>query len=300
MSKPYNKQQSKGFTLLEILVVMLIVGAIATIGLRSYLASQMKARDTRRKNDIEQLARALELYRSDKGHYPVNNELGEMVAYWIDGAAAQQETVFEWGDSFIDPAQPTTVYMVELPNPTGNYTFFYQSYVKDLSQDSGFREAEYLGGGAGDDTEAQAYRIFTLLENEQDPAIIGAMNTDCGTGSTAAACNFAVSSSNLLLEYDLVDGASEPLGGGDPPADPTSTPVPATPTNTPVPPTNTPVPPTNTPAPPTSTPAPSPTLPPLDCTCPYLDEPTHCIGGSYYCHQNGDGTCQWQCGTSPL
>lgn len=59
-----------GFTLLELLVVMAIIGILAAIGFGSYGTVQSKARDARRKSDLENVARALEMYYNDNKAYP--------------------------------------------------------------------------------------------------------------------------------------------------------------------------------------------------------------------------------------
>lgn len=59
-----------GFSLLEMLIVMAIMGIILTISTVSYLTIQQRGRDARRRTDIEQLRTALEIYRSQNGIYP--------------------------------------------------------------------------------------------------------------------------------------------------------------------------------------------------------------------------------------
>lgn len=59
-----------GFTLIEILVVIAIIGILFTIGLTSYLTAQKQTRDTRRKTDLLAIQQALETYRSEYGAYP--------------------------------------------------------------------------------------------------------------------------------------------------------------------------------------------------------------------------------------
>ena len=59
-----------GFTLIELLVAITILSILAIIGLASFRTAQVKARDSRRKNDLEQLQRAMEMYLNDFGVYP--------------------------------------------------------------------------------------------------------------------------------------------------------------------------------------------------------------------------------------
>ena len=74
----YNIQDTKyckasGFTLIELLIVITIIGILATVVLASFGGAQAKARDGRRKSDLAQVKRAMELAKSDcKGsaYYP--------------------------------------------------------------------------------------------------------------------------------------------------------------------------------------------------------------------------------------
>lgn len=60
----------RGFTLVELLVVITIIALLTTMGLVIYQNSVRKGRDGRRQTDLEQIRSALELYRSDIGWYP--------------------------------------------------------------------------------------------------------------------------------------------------------------------------------------------------------------------------------------
>jgi len=56
---------SKGFTLLELLIVIALIGILVSLGAASYTAAQKKARDARRQADIRQIATAMELCYDD-------------------------------------------------------------------------------------------------------------------------------------------------------------------------------------------------------------------------------------------
>jgi general secretion pathway protein G len=60
----------RGFTLMELLVVIVIIGLLATLGVTNYLEARVRARDAQRKANLAQLQSAFELYRADRLTYP--------------------------------------------------------------------------------------------------------------------------------------------------------------------------------------------------------------------------------------
>ncbi len=62
--------KKKGFTLIELLVTITILAIVSSIGFSLYGNAQMVGRDGRRKNDLRQIATALELYKQTNGRYP--------------------------------------------------------------------------------------------------------------------------------------------------------------------------------------------------------------------------------------
>jgi len=74
--------QKRGFTLIELLIVIALIGVLAavTISVMNPVTQQQKARDGRRKSDLEQIRTALEMYRADSnGIYPSGNGEAEGV-----------------------------------------------------------------------------------------------------------------------------------------------------------------------------------------------------------------------------
>lgn len=61
--QPLNKK--RGFTLIELLVVIGIIGVLATFIVASFASAQQRARDSKRKADLDALKKALSLYKND-------------------------------------------------------------------------------------------------------------------------------------------------------------------------------------------------------------------------------------------
>ena len=60
----------KGFTLFELLAVMVILSVLASIAVPSYKRSQIKAREAVLAEDLYQMRRAIDAYFVDHGSYP--------------------------------------------------------------------------------------------------------------------------------------------------------------------------------------------------------------------------------------
>lgn len=68
MRKSWEK--SGGFTIVELLIVIVVIGILAAIVIVSYSGIQQRATDAVRQSDIDATAKALELYYVDNGKYP--------------------------------------------------------------------------------------------------------------------------------------------------------------------------------------------------------------------------------------
>ncbi len=69
-----SKSLEKGFSLIEILVVLMIIGLLAAVVAINVLPSQDRARIDKAQTDIRILEQALELYRLDMFSYPSEQE----------------------------------------------------------------------------------------------------------------------------------------------------------------------------------------------------------------------------------
>jgi len=130
----------KGFTLIELLVVIAILGLLATIGLVSFRTSQLKGRDSKRKSDLSQIQKALEMYYNDYGQYP---NVGDYPA---------------GGSTFED--ENNTLYLKEMPTDVkfGDYPYetdgtYYKIYARlENERDPSIPDSGgYTGTTCGDD-----------------------------------------------------------------------------------------------------------------------------------------------------
>ncbi len=70
--KNFNKSKQSGFTLLELLIVIVIIGILALLIIPNISSAPKKARDTQRKTDLRAAQKALEEYFVSNQAYPVS------------------------------------------------------------------------------------------------------------------------------------------------------------------------------------------------------------------------------------
>ncbi len=64
------KKNNRGFTIVELLIVIVDIGILAALVIVTYNGIQQKARDTERKTDIKALQGHFEAYWADQAKYP--------------------------------------------------------------------------------------------------------------------------------------------------------------------------------------------------------------------------------------
>lgn len=145
-----------GFTLIEMLVVISIIGILATLVAANLNSARSRARDAERKSDLKNIETALRIYYNDKGSYPANDGVNQMKA------CEPGTDSCVWGNEW---NIGTTVYMQTLPkdplSPTQDY--------------------RYTRGTVGDPTDTDSFILQACMENKSDTNGI-ASGSWCSTG----------------------------------------------------------------------------------------------------------------------
>jgi len=68
MNKMFSIRKSKGFTLIEVLVVIAILAGLVAILFPNFMDARARSRDTARKSDLRSMQKALEFYKANQ--YP--------------------------------------------------------------------------------------------------------------------------------------------------------------------------------------------------------------------------------------
>ena len=154
---------NKGFTLIELLVVIAIIGLLAGVITLRAANARSKSRDAKRKADINQLRKSLDLYFDDFSTYPV--------------PTSGVDTEVELIDSLI--VSSMTPYMAQLPRDpscpgSGVCTGTPQDYKYIVS------------------TDQQNYAVFVPFGNDENLTTCKVMSSggDPAWFGGVALCNF--------------------------------------------------------------------------------------------------------------
>lgn len=96
------RRGERGFTLVELMVVIVIIGLLATIVALNVLPSGDQARVTRAKADIDTIGAGLDLYKLQNGRYPSTSEglaaLVQSGGAFLKGKAVPKDP---WGRDYL-------------------------------------------------------------------------------------------------------------------------------------------------------------------------------------------------------
>ncbi len=158
--------------LITAVALFAIFSLVVLVGVNP-LSQYQKAQDAKRKNDLAQLARAIELYYGDHGMYPCMSNF--QIAEENTCANGTGVTPIAWGNAW----QP---YIDLLPkDPAGDKKYLYQ--VSD---------------------DRQQFKIYTALDRKTDPSTChpgtetpcNGANNYCSSNGSATLCNFGLTSPN--------------------------------------------------------------------------------------------------------
>ena len=114
-------KKSKGFTLLELLVVIVIVGLLAGYVSPRYFGQVGKSEVQVARAQIESLEKALDQYRLDTRHYP-NAEQG------LDALVNKPANEANWSGPYLKKAVPADpwgrAYVYRTPGTKGDFDLF--------------------------------------------------------------------------------------------------------------------------------------------------------------------------------
>lgn len=134
----YNQQ--RGFTIVELLIVIVVISILAAITVVAYTGVQERSRDSNRKTDLAQIATALRLYHIDNGPMSTGSGCGYAGngAGWYhsdyDGAGpllSISQCLINSGHltkSITDPQAQKGCTAVPNTTPTENECFYYMRY----------------------------------------------------------------------------------------------------------------------------------------------------------------------------
>ncbi len=111
----------KGFTFIELLVVISIIGVLSTVVLASLNSARAKARDAKREKDAYELRTALSMYFTDHGNFPLC-DLYEGVE--PDGGFVVRSNEALWNSCLGLKLNP---YIKEVPQDPNGSSYYYYS-----------------------------------------------------------------------------------------------------------------------------------------------------------------------------
>lgn len=180
---------TRGFTIVELLIVIVVIGILAAVSIVSYSGIQQRANSTKTVSALDAWIKALTLYKTDNGRWPSGLVcLGEGYSYGVTGAdstgTAQCRQDYAGGGVTVSTSFNAVLSPYigsQLPTP---------SFVTTRSTDLVWRRGiiYYYGGGSGN----QVYVTATFAGPSTTCPVAGGIS---GSG--------ALWNGNLTCNYDL-------------------------------------------------------------------------------------------------
>jgi type II secretion system protein G len=168
-------QTQRGFTIVELLIVIVVIGILAAITIVAYNGIQKRASDTRRRSDIEIITKALEMYYIDVGRYPAGSGSTTINASWSTTADASWQNLINALKPYVAtlPSDPISTPGVAV---TGSSGYNYAYYANNST---------FCGAGAG--------KMYILVYRLENGAQENFFDGDCTTNPLSySASNYRV------------------------------------------------------------------------------------------------------------
>ena len=94
------KKRNQGFTIVELLIVIVVIGILALLVITTYSGIQAKARNSKRQSDVKSLQTQLEAFFSQNGYYPSLTDMNGQAWLGTNMKSLDQ-------NALIDPSNPT-------------------------------------------------------------------------------------------------------------------------------------------------------------------------------------------------
>ena len=139
----YPTYKRRGFTLIELMIVVVILGMLATIMMPKILSKPEQARRVKAKADIRSLQSALAMFKTDTGRFPTTSE-------GLEALVSNPGIKNYSSDGYLDSLQT---------DPWGNpYVYISPGYhSKDYDLESYGKDGE--DGGADDDADIESWNM---------------------------------------------------------------------------------------------------------------------------------------------
>lgn len=121
-----NRQFRYGFTIVELLIVIVVIAILAAITIVAFNGIQARAQYSKETQDFEHIRKLVELYKADKGYYPDSSTCNNVNSNYQSGWCGWDQGN---GDSFIPGLVPTyanTLPTLDTSLPRNN-TYLYKS-----------------------------------------------------------------------------------------------------------------------------------------------------------------------------
>ena len=149
-------QKQKGFTIVELLIVIVVIGILAAITIVAFNGIQTRANNTKTIDAVKQFVKAYGLYAAENGDYPnATGCLGE--GYASNRCLSQDGTAACWSTG---AANATTVNTALRPYMGGNVP-------SPSMQQAACGSTSYVGAYASYQSASRTVVVYMILRGDQ-------------------------------------------------------------------------------------------------------------------------------------